>query len=1313
MLVFSKTEGFRHGSIPAGIAAIQSLGAANGFTVDATEDNTAFNDANLSQYDAVIWLSTTADVLDDPEQAAFERYIEGGGGYVGIHAAADTEYGWSWYGGLVGAYFLSHPSGTPTATIKVADHVHPSTAGLPDRWTRTDEWYNYQSNPRGNVHVLATLDETTYTGGTMAPDHPTAWCHVYRGGRSWYTGGGHTDASYSEALFKQHLLGGIKWAAGVVQGDCGGTVWSRFQKVTLDDNTSDPFDVKPAPDGRVFFIERFGALKIWKPNTQQTVVAGTLAVNTTHEDGLLGLALDPSFATNNRVYLYYARTGSVPCGPANPGITTCGKNVVSRFTMNGDTLDLGSEVVLLEVETQRDQCCHAAGAMDFGSNGNLYISTGDNTNPFESNGYTPIDERPGRSAWDAQKSASNTNDLRGKLLRIHPEPGGTYTIPSGNLFAPGTAQTRPEIYAMGLRNPFRFDADPETGWVFLGDYSPDATAASPTRGPRGTVEWNVIKNATNLGWPYCTGPNTPYNDYDFATMTSGSAFNCAAPTNNSPNNTGLTNLPPAEGAEVWYTDAASTEFPELGTGCRCPMAGPMYHYDAASTSDRKFPQYYDDTPFFYEWGRNYIKEFRLDANRDLIKINSFTPNFSFIRPMDMEFGPDGALYVLEWGTGFGGGNADSGLYRIDYIKTDRAPIARATATPSSGPVPLAVAFSSAGSMDPDGDPITFAWDFQSNGSVDSTERNPSFTYTKAGNYTAKLTVKDSTGKTGVANVPVTAGNTAPAVTIQGPVDGGFFDFGDRIGYAVEVSDPQDGVIDCDRVVAQPALGHDTHAHPLDEVQGCEGAFTTLSDAGHGGTVNVFYVLEARYTDLGAKGVQPLIGRDLITLQPKRKQAEFYSSQSGITVQNTTDTGGGQNVTSVNNGDRISFTPMNLKNIGSVTYRFASQLTGGEIEVHVDSPTGPVISDSGLITPTGGAQTYKDVNVAITDPGGTHELFFVFVGPAQASNLFNLNWINFNGEGVALPDTGCALDGTQLNVIAPDGGSVTIGRNGTGLAVTGAGADPTCGGSTVNNVDTIKVYGGAGSEQVTLDLANGPLGPGATAESSGTSEIEIALALGGGADAVSVLGGNANDKVTAGVGGLNLNGDADADVVLATVENLTLNGGGGTDTLSAAGAQGTGGAYAKPVTLIGGTSHDVLTGGLAADVAQGGDGNDTFKTLSVADGADRFDGGTGSDAVSYGARVTAVRVSLDGAANDGASNGAEGDDIEADVEKVTGGRGDDSIDDGGQVVKNTFQGGPGADALNAADGVSKNDTVDGGTGTDACTADANDTVISCP
>ncbi|MFO0827545.1 MAG: ThuA domain-containing protein [Phycisphaerales bacterium] len=216
VLVFSKTAGFRHASIPDGIAAIRELGKDGGvtlFEVDATEDAASFTDDNLKKYAAVVWLSTTGDVLDAGQQAAFERYIKSGHGYVGVHAASDTEYDWPWYAKLVGAYFKGHPD-IQKATIKVEDRNHPSTSMLPERWERTDEWYSFRENPRMQVHVLASLDETTYKPAALAMgDHPVAWYHEYDGGRAWYTALGHTVESYSEPLFRQHLLGGITWAA--------------------------------------------------------------------------------------------------------------------------------------------------------------------------------------------------------------------------------------------------------------------------------------------------------------------------------------------------------------------------------------------------------------------------------------------------------------------------------------------------------------------------------------------------------------------------------------------------------------------------------------------------------------------------------------------------------------------------------------------------------------------------------------------------------------------------------------------------------------------------------------------------------------------------------------------------------------------------------------------------------------------------------------------------------------------------------------------------------------------------------------------
>src|SRR5687768_15624572 len=233
-LVFSKTAAFRHDSIPAATVAIRQLGARHHFRVDATEDAAAFTDANLARYDVVIWLSTTGDVLDDTQQAAFERYIRRGGGYAGIHAASDTEYDWSWYGGLVGAYFRDHPGSVnaqfQVATVKVLGRDTAATRPLPRRWEREEEWYNFRTNPRDTVRVLAEVDERTYDprgysvpGGSpgMGRHHPVSWCQPYDGGRAFYTALGHKAEYFTEPLLLAHLLGGIRMAAGVAPFRCG------------------------------------------------------------------------------------------------------------------------------------------------------------------------------------------------------------------------------------------------------------------------------------------------------------------------------------------------------------------------------------------------------------------------------------------------------------------------------------------------------------------------------------------------------------------------------------------------------------------------------------------------------------------------------------------------------------------------------------------------------------------------------------------------------------------------------------------------------------------------------------------------------------------------------------------------------------------------------------------------------------------------------------------------------------------------------------------------------------------------------------
>ncbi|MFF8347912.1 ThuA domain-containing protein [Cellulosimicrobium funkei] len=1004
VLVFSKTAGFRHGSIPAGIAAIQQLGAENDFDVTTTEDAGAFTDENLAQYDAVVWLSTTGDVLNDDQQAAFERYIQNGGGYAGIHAASDTEYDWPWYGELVGAYFSSHPQ-NQDATVKVQDHAHESTAHLPSRWDRYDEWYNYRTNPRDTVHVLASLDETSYTAGSgaMGADHPIAWCQAYDGGRSWYTGGGHTNESYAEPEFLQHLLGGIQTAAGVVPSDCAASQSDSYEVVSLDEETSNPMMLDVAPDGTVFYVERDGRVRLIDPESNQTTTAMTLAVTQANEDGLTGVVLDPDFGENGWVYLFWSPQDVGTDGPHNR---------VSRFTYDEATrtISAASEEKVLVIPTQRETCCHAGGDMVFDGDDNLVIVTGDNTNPFESAGYAPLDERAGRTSYDAQRTSANTNDLRGKVLRIHPEDDGTYTIPEGNMFAPGTDKTKPEIFAMGFRNPFRIGVDQKTGNVLVGDYGPDAQNANPSRGPGNTVEWNIVAEPGFYGWPYCTGDNAAYIDYNFATGQSGQAFDCAnGPVNDSPNNTGLTQLPPAVAADVWYNYAGNPLFPEIGGG-GAPMGGPVYDYDPELDSDVKWPEYWDGKAIFGEWNQGKMYSFQLDGeNRDeLVDINRilpkhFDPAAGFYRAMDFDFGPDGSLYVIDWGQGFGGNNTTSGIYKVNYVQGDPTPIARASADVTSGAAPLTVQFSSEGTRHPAGDPISLQWTF-GDGSDPSTEANPVHTYTENGSYTAQLVATDANGQTGFANVSIVVGNQAPSVTITFPDNGGVFEWGDQVRYVVEVEDP-DGEVDCSNLQMMTALGHDAHAHPMEELTGCEGVMQTARDEGHGLEANIFWVLEAFYTDDGGEVGVPLTTNSLQILQPKLLQAEYYTSTGrlpgsastgdpGVQTEQTSDSaGGGQNLGYIEVDDWWAYEPMSLYNVEGLGMRVASP-SGGTVSVRWDAPDGPEIGRV-TVPNTGDWQAYTMATTAITDvPEGTGTLYFVNV-----AGQMNVNWLEFDGRGV--------------------------------------------------------------------------------------------------------------------------------------------------------------------------------------------------------------------------------------------------------------------------------------------------------------------------
>ena len=399
---------------------------------------------------------------------------------------------------------------------------------------------------------------------------------------------------------------------------------------------------------------------------------------------------------------------------------------------------------------------------------------------------------------------------------------------------------------MGLRNPFRFDVDDTTGVVYLADYSPDANTANPERGPAGQGRWMAIDKPANYGWPFCIAPDQPYVDYDFATQTSGEPFDCSGPVNDSAYNTGLRKLPKVEKAEIIYGYGASAEFPELGTGGIGPMGGPAYEFDAGNKSATKWPKYYDGKPLFYEWTRDYVKEFTLNRNNQVTAIKPVLPSIVFDNPMDMEFGPDGALYVLEYGDGYFSENPEAQLARIDYVRGNRTPIPVITASDTVGSAPLTVSFSSAGTTDPDGDTLRYAWDFDADGTVDSRSPNPTWTYAENGDYRATLKVTDPTGRSASAEYLIHVGPVAPVVSFVTPTDGQPFEFGDVVNFEVAVTD--EDPVNCANVTVTYVLGHDQHGHPLSTASGCTGSITTFLDGGHAGADNLTAVFVAEYTD---------------------------------------------------------------------------------------------------------------------------------------------------------------------------------------------------------------------------------------------------------------------------------------------------------------------------------------------------------------------------------------------------------------------------------------------------------------------------------
>ncbi len=548
---------------------------------------------------------------------------------------------------------------------------------------------------------------------------------------------------------------------------------SRFEKEVLVSSSNDALQIEVLPNGDILFIEFRGAVKRWHARSGEVTQLGRIKTHAKGEVGLLGMAVAKDFMDTGHLYALF-------CPEDNPSTMR-----VSLFTVRDAEMASDSEVELLSWSYDDEYVYHIGGAMWMDGKGDLYIGSGDNCHYSPG---LPVDMRPGRKHWDAYRSSANSRDYRGKILRIHPEPNGSYTIPENNLF-PAGKDGLPEIFAMGLRNPFRISVDDESGMLFIGDVGPNIL---PELGitPVGYDELNATSTACNFGWPAFVGPNEALPVWDFDKNEEIRRSDPESPENVSPNNTGIRNLPPATPPLIWYPNVVSERFPSLGSGGRSIMAGPVYHYNEANPSTTKLPQELDGRLFIYEWMRNWTQTVRLDSEGP--EVEPFALSASLRRPIDLKIGPDGALYIIEYGDQWWE-NLDSRIVRVVYRRGNRAPVARMTASETAGRQPLNIHFDAAGTIDADGDTLRYYWSID--GRAVGSEKTFSHNFADPGSYEVGLTALDPGAAQHTTTQTIQVGNARPRLSFREPTHGSFFDWDKEITYQVEVEDEDSSQVD--------------------------------------------------------------------------------------------------------------------------------------------------------------------------------------------------------------------------------------------------------------------------------------------------------------------------------------------------------------------------------------------------------------------------------------------------------------------------------------------------------------------------------------
>lgn len=809
VLIFSKTAGWRHDSIEAGQIMFREFSARYRFEAEFTEEASFFNDKRLAPFDVIVFLNTTGDVLNESQQRAMERFIQSGGGFVGIHAATDTESkGWPWFVKLVGASFDGHPgdpSNVQMARLSVRNSTHVSTQFVPQKFDFLDEWYDFRAFNQ-SVNSLIEIDRDSYVGAKSSGLEPISWHHEFDGGRSFYTNLGHSIATYSDIRFRNHVLGGLVYAAGVDRRDDSLNYRpdaDRFRASNLTGPLNEPVSMDIRSNGRVWIVERAGGIKRWSEakGVESFGPLDDVYAPEGLEFGLIGIAAYPKTGPAEGVFLMYN---------VKPGDQVFQR--LSFVPLRDHELVQDERLNYLDIPMD-ETCCHTGGAIKFGPDGHLYLAIGDNSNPFELSGFSPRSEDD--AVRDARRSSGNTMDLRGKILRITPQLDGSYSIPDGNLFS-DQDQGRAEIYVMGTRNPYTMGFDQKTGDLYFGDVGPDAHADTE-QGSRGYDEINRVEKAGNFGWPFFIGDNRPYRMRDPETGALGKLSDPQRPQNASPRNTGAQVLPEAKPALIWYPYALSEKFPALGQGGRNALSGGVYRRPAAAEAKIAWPDYFEGKLIIGDFIRRQLNIVKMDEYGRVERVETVAENAPINSPLDLGFGPEGALYVLNYGSAWYSANNDSGLVRIEFNGVaNRAPRVKAQADKSAGGIPLSLNVSAEGSLDPEGDEIFIDWSvvpidrgaelnklselFQTS---DAQGASASLTIEEAGAHVIIARARDEEGAFGFASIEVEAGNEPPTINIAFDGNQSFY-WPERglVDYEVVVSDLEDGLSSQDPLIEQ-------------------------------------------------------------------------------------------------------------------------------------------------------------------------------------------------------------------------------------------------------------------------------------------------------------------------------------------------------------------------------------------------------------------------------------------------------------------------------------------------------------------------------